>query len=52
MSERKKVMPILGCMEHRKYREAREKGSHIELCPCVMCDERVICIKTIVIFDE
>lgn len=52
VSERKKVMPVLGCMERRKYREAREKGARVELDPCIMCDERTTCMKSVVLFYE
>lgn len=47
----KKIMPGIGCMERRKYIEAYLRHDHY-LDPCLMCDERFKCVKTIVEFGE
>jgi hypothetical protein len=47
----KKVMPVLGCMERRKYVEAYlRKDRYID--PCLMCAKRETCVKTVVSFEK
>ena len=48
-----KIMPLFGCLSRRLYREKREKdklGNPDELDPCIMCDNRPVCVKTTVTF--
>lgn len=47
----KKIMPSIGCMERRKYVEAYLRGDHY-LDPCLVCDQRQNCVKSIVNFEE
>jgi hypothetical protein len=45
----KKIMPVLGCMQRRKYVEAYLRGDHY-LDPCLICDKRPECVKQTVYF--
>lgn len=45
----KKIMPVVGCMERRKYVEAYLRRDHY-LDPCLICENRLGCYKPLVVF--